>query len=243
MAPVELEPIAETSQGVAFEVDVKSPKGSKIMTPVRKRLEERRAAQENCLPNLLFTREKDAESTESPVKTVQVAERARIENERKRIVAERARTEKETLAENQRISLEESLKRAEESKLSSLADIRSKAGKHFEDVKSKAVLVQLKVANAALGQEKKLFEVLEQSGANHEATVAERIERASRHNGLVATKVEQHSKMLQQKTETLRERAERKAQRQSVRVSRERSRLSETGQTKPVINAEGEECE
>lgn len=236
MAPVEVETIATTSQGVAFEVDVKSPSGSKIMTPVRKRLEERAA--NGLLPNLLFQRERDVEIPGSPVKTIQVAEKARAENERKRNAAERARVEKENLADSQRNSLEEVLKRAEEIKSKNLAEISSKAAKHFEEVKLKAESVQTKIATAALDQDKKIKEVLEQSGSKHEASVAERIEKASRHNDRVATKLEQHSKMLQQKTEELRERAERKAQRQAVRVSRERSRLSEKNSQVETANGE-----
>lgn len=219
MAPADIETIATTSRGVAFKIEVKSPTGAKVMNPVRKRLEER-AAQENPFPNLLSS-ERVAGSTELPVKTIRVAERARIANERKKVAVERARIEKETLAENHRSFLEEGLKRAEEKKRSSLAEKSSKAGKHFVNVKSKVGFVQLRVANAALGQEQKLFEAMEQKGANHEATVNEISDKAGRHNGLVVEKVEKHLQRMQERQNELRERSNLKALRTPVRVSRE----------------------
>jgi 14-3-3 protein epsilon len=57
MAPIELETICENSNGAAFEVKIKSPKGDSIRTPARERLE---SYGDSRLPHLLKTNRRAA---------------------------------------------------------------------------------------------------------------------------------------------------------------------------------------
>lgn len=205
--------VANTSQGVAFEVQMKSAAVADMITPVRKRLEERAA--EQPLPRLLFSaREREAQ-IESPVKVA--AARARAANEKKREVVDRVRSEKDQEIIGKKTSLEETLRRAEEKRRTSLAEKSTKAGKHFEVVKSKVDGCQQTLANSVQEQQQKLLEALEQKAAVHDAGVSRRGGRAGAHNGQVAERKQLHSRMLTQRADELRGRLEVKAARQPVR--------------------------
>jgi len=178
-----------STHGVAFEVDIKNPEAAQVMTPVRARL-EKEAASGRPLPRLLRS-SCDAvphDSPESPQKEG-IAKRARVRNEKKQAAAQRARRDYEEQMDLKRTSLERDLEKAAQNRQTSLADISSKAGKHFEDVKAKVGDVQLQQATAIAERQRRLEETLAQKGAAHLAGLAERVARAGKHFEEVKAKV------------------------------------------------------
>jgi len=205
----------ETSQGVAFEIDVKSPKAAEAVTPERF---QRYATGEKPLPRLLFSSRDAALVPESPVKAI--AEKARANNEKKRDVAQRVKQEQDDLISSKRSSLDKELERAIEKKNSTLADKKTKAGKHFEEVLAKVDDLQRQKADAAAEQQRRIEEALALKGACQEANVSERKSKAVQHNELVAKKLQEHSQSVQQRVEKLREQLEAAAEAQSETAER-----------------------
>jgi len=173
--------LSVSARGVAFEVDIKNPEAAEVMTPVRVRL-EKEAASGRQLPRLLSSSCDAAPrgSLESPQKE-DVAERLRALNEKKQAVVQRARKDYEELIDSKRASLERDLERATQNRQTSLADISSKAGKHFDNVKAKVGDVQQQQATAIAERQRRLEETLAQKEAAHLAGVAERGAKAGKH--------------------------------------------------------------
>lgn len=209
----EVAPFNSTKQGVAFEINIKSPKGASLITPVRERLEGR-AAEEKPLPRLLFSAH-EKQQVESPVKCL--AEKVKAENERKRAVLEKTKCVKDEQLSKQRSSLEECLKRADETRRTSLAKRSEKAGKHFEEVKVKCGDCQTQVAKVSQEHLQRLEEELKQKDAVHAKTVEVRKTKAEQHNEQVAEKSKKVQEKLKERAETLNERLKGKACRQFVR--------------------------
>jgi len=205
-AVAEPTPLAVSTQGIAFEVDIKNPGAAEVMTPVRARL-EKEAAGARPLPRLLHASHEDASGPDSPQSPQKegVAERARARNEKRQAVVERTRRDFEELIDLKRTSLDRDLERAAQLRQTSLADKSSKAGKHFEEVKAKVGDVQRQQADATAEQQRKLEEALAMKGAAHSAGIIERGTRAGQHNGRVAEKVQKHQEEIQRRLQRLRE--------------------------------------
>mmetsp|Transcript_3344 Transcript_3344/g.7446 ORF Transcript_3344/g.7446 Transcript_3344/m.7446 type:complete len:141 (+) Transcript_3344:87-509(+) len=130
-AALDMSTLAETSQEVAFEIDIKSASGATIMTSTRARLQARQVSATNKTRKVSrrtsTTKSVDGkegeESVPTPIK--EVAEKAKERNEKRAEAVERIRQKQE---ENLK-SLWEALSTAAE-----------QAGKHFESVIAKAAL-------------------------------------------------------------------------------------------------------
>jgi len=185
--------VQQSSNGVAFEVDIKNPEAAHVMTPGRARL-ERYAAGERPLPRLLQAsgEAREAQSPWSPPKVV--AEKARAKNEKKQAVVDKKRKEETERITSLRRSLDEEMDRAEEKRRSSLADASLKAGEHFGKVKARLSEVQRQLAETSAEHQRKLEEALEKKSAAHDAGIAALRERAGQHNEQVAKLLAQHQR-------------------------------------------------
>mmetsp|Transcript_32460 Transcript_32460/g.58232 ORF Transcript_32460/g.58232 Transcript_32460/m.58232 type:complete len:224 (-) Transcript_32460:316-987(-) len=198
MALVEIAPIAEKSQGLAFEVKIK--KTIELMTPARERLEA--YGGQGRLPSLLQSRGQNQANAYEVYE--ERADKVRQQNEKKREVSERLKVQSEKSAAAKRLELESHLEKAAEKRQVTLADRSARAGKHFEAVVAKTGVVRSLQAGdtSALQQRLEVSQVHQTS--LREATLAERIARASQHNESVAGKVLQHQEVLLRQTEELR---------------------------------------
>mmetsp|Transcript_3345 Transcript_3345/g.7450 ORF Transcript_3345/g.7450 Transcript_3345/m.7450 type:complete len:132 (+) Transcript_3345:87-482(+) len=121
-AALDMSTLAETSQGVAFEINVKNSSGAATMTPSRARLEARLS---QAKPSMDKKKDQTEEEDSAPSSIKEVAEKAKERNEKRAEAVERIRQKQE---ENLK-SLWEALSTAAE-----------QAGKHFESVIAKAAL-------------------------------------------------------------------------------------------------------
>jgi len=164
---------------------------------------------------LLCSSRETASATELLVK--KVAKKARLQNEKQKVVVLRLKQEKRELTSSKRSALEQVLKHAGEKKSATLADKSSKARSHFASVISKASDCQQQKTDSATKQKRRLARDLAQKITSHEATVSGRKSRAGEHNKLVAQKVQEHTLNLQQRTDKLVEQLKQKAQRHQPR--------------------------
>lgn len=95
------------------------------------------------------------------------------------------------------------VEKASEKKLEVLQEVSAKAGKHFEGVKAKFEHVRTEAQKREQELSAKHQQDLANKGAAHDASVAQRGERASQHNDVVREKFEQHRAETQKREQEL----------------------------------------
>mmetsp|Transcript_98042 Transcript_98042/g.204497 ORF Transcript_98042/g.204497 Transcript_98042/m.204497 type:complete len:237 (-) Transcript_98042:262-972(-) len=179
---LDMSTLAETSQGVAFEFDMKNPSGHKIMTPTRARLEAR---QGQVSPRCLKFKSEDSLAT--PVK--EVAEKAKERNDKRAEAVERIRQKQEDTLKSLREAISTAAEQAAQKRSVTMSGRSEKAGKHFESVIAKVGENNKSRAEQATEHQKKITEVLEQSSEKRSAKLAETSSKASEHTKSVSEKV------------------------------------------------------
>jgi hypothetical protein len=175
----------ESACGIAFEVDIKKPEGSEVMTPVRARL-EKEVSEGRPLPRLLRSSHDQAakDDVESPMK--EIVARVRARNEEKKATAQRAKQDLEKFMDQKRTNLECALEKAFQQRQTSLTERSSKAGEHFEKVKAK--VGDLK-GESIDERRARLEEDLERASQQRQTSLTERSSKAGEHFEKVKAKV------------------------------------------------------
>lgn len=187
MAPQEIETIAENEHGSAFEVQIKSPGADKLKTAARLRLE---SYEKKPLPTLLGSK---------PVILIreQRADKARVQNEQKKETAERVRMESQNNADAKRHDLEQQLEKASGLREGALASRKKRAAQHYEKVMEKKDTTQQRGLMTAAEARDRLTALLLQKEELREHQMAQRSQRAVRHNEFVADKVQQQKEVME----------------------------------------------
>lgn len=180
---------AENENGSAFEVQIKSPGADKLKTAARLRLE---SYEKKPLPTLLGSK------NPSTLICAQRADKARQQNEQKKETAERVRMEVQTTADAKRQDLEQQLEKAGNLREGALASRKKRAAQHYEKVMEKKDTTQQRGLMTAAEAGDRLTAMLLQKEELREHQMAQRSQRAIKHNEAVAGKV-QHQKEVMEK--------------------------------------------
>eukprot|EP00435_Cladocopium_sp_Y103_P048685 s865_g14.t1 len=199
----EIETIAENEHGSAFEdgqlgdspVQIKSPGADKLKTAARLRLE---SYEKKPLPTLL--------GSKNPVNLIreQRADKARVQNEQKKDrflwsleTAERVRMEVQNNADAKRHDLEQQLEKASGLREGALASRKKRAAQHYEKVMEKKDTTQQRGLMTAAEARDRLTALLLQKEELREHQMAQRSQRAIKHNEFVADKVQQQKEVME----------------------------------------------
>lgn len=201
--PLELERLAESPQGLAFEVKIKSPQGASIMTPARARLE---AYEHNLLPCLLTSR------TAGFRRALLEEELARAREKREGVLADRScragqhfhaaivkseashqRQAEEAAAHRRR--LEEALAQKGAVHGASVAKRGARASAHNDAVAEKVQRCHEALHYRVEEWRRRIEAAQAQKKASRSAGLGERLARAHHHNEVVAERARQHQEL------------------------------------------------
>lgn len=201
-ATLELEQLAESARGLAFEVKIKRPDGALVMTAARARLEAYECEPVPCIlqPNIAGIRALGGlGSQERADKAYHGSDEMLPWVERVRMLHQRSNSAK-------RRDLKHDLEKAEEKRECALAERSCRAGQHFEAAVAKALAFHKQQACDIAALRRKLHDAQAQKRAAHDAGVAGRGARAGLHNESVAEKLQRCQEMLYQHAKECRQR-------------------------------------
>lgn len=158
-----------------------------MKTAARLRLE---SYEKKPLPTLLGSK---------PVNLIreQRANKARVQNEQKKETAERVRMESQNNADAKRHDLEQQLEKASGLREGALASRKKRAAQHYEKVMEKKDTTQQRGLMTAAEARDRLTALLLQKEELREHQMAQRSQRAVRHNEFVADKVQQQKEVME----------------------------------------------
>lgn len=198
-------PIAETPQGIAFEVMMQSSTRQNMETAVCQRLRSYATSFDNdpcrdldVLPTLLKSR---------PVQTLASEEHAtksKGQNDHQQKVVEHLEAEHSRLANHQQHVLEQRMVKASDGREAMLSARKVVAGRHFEAVKAKVDINHQRQAIATTALALRLEETDMRKEFTHRVYLAERSARAGQHNQAVVEKLRQHEIAKERQAEELR---------------------------------------
>lgn len=205
MACLEVAPIAETLQGIAFEVNMKKSTGATMEPPVCQRLRTYAKSfdgpsfsNQQGLPTLLQSR---------PVRTLATEEhatKAKKQNDHQQKVAERVQVEHSKLANDTKQDLEHRMVKASEGRGAMLSARKAIAGRYFEAVQAKANISRQRQAIATAALRLRLEEADMRREATRRDDLAQRSARAGQRNQDVVEKVQRCEMAKQRQTAELR---------------------------------------
>jgi len=205
MASLVVVPIAETLQGIAFEVMMQSSIRQCMETPVSQRLRSYATSfdKDPCrdldvLPTLLKSRPFQTLATEEH------ATKAKGQNDHQQKVVEHLRTEHSRLANHKQHVLEQRMVKASDGREAMLSARKVVAGRHFEAVKAKVDISRQRQAIATTALALRLEETDMRKEFTHRVYLAERSARAGQHNQAVVEKLRQHEMAKERQAEELR---------------------------------------
>jgi len=205
MASLVVVPLAETPQGIAFEVKMQSSARQNMETPVCQRLRSYATSLDkdsrrdlDVLPTLLKSRPARTRATEEH------AVKAKGQNDHQQKVVERVKTEHSRLVNQKQHVLDQRMVKASDGREALLSARKVVAGQHFEAVKAKVGISHQRQAIATTALRLRLEEANMRKEFTRRAYLAERSARAKQHNQAVVEKLRQHEMAKERQAEELR---------------------------------------